>query len=72
MRVRESSAMAERSMLSVDATHYYGLASFRVIGYGGEEHVIRAGENFRFAKGDLHSVRAEKRFKMALLLSIPE
>lgn len=42
------------------------------IGYGGEEHVIRAGENFRFAKGDLHSVRAEKRFKMALLLSIPE
>ena len=43
-----------------------------VIGYEGGEHVIKAGENFRFAKGDLHSVRADRRFKMALLLSIPE
>ena len=50
----------------------FALEGEGVIGYGGEEHVIRAGENFRFAKGDLHSVRAENRFKMALLLTIPE
>lgn len=38
------------------------------IGYEGETHPIAAGENFRFAKGGLHSVRAAGRFKMALLL----
>ncbi len=38
------------------------------IGYEGETHPIAAGENFRFAKGGLHSVRATGRFKMALLL----
>lgn len=38
------------------------------IGYDGESHAIAAGENFRFAKGGLHSVRATGRFKMALLL----
>ena len=41
-----------------------------VIGYEGEEHPIKAGENFRFAKGGLHSVKAVKRFKMALLLTL--
>ncbi len=39
-----------------------------VIGYEGSEHVIHAGENFKFDKGGRHYVRAEKRFKMALLL----
>ncbi len=39
-----------------------------VIGYEGEEHVIRAGETFKFDKFGKHSVRAEKQFKMALLL----
>lgn len=41
-----------------------------VIGYKGEEHPIQAGENFRFAKGGLHSVKATRKFKMALLLTL--
>lgn len=41
-----------------------------IIGYEGEEHVIKKGENFHFAKGGLHSVKAEKQFKMALLLTL--
>lgn len=39
-----------------------------IIGYEGEEHKIHAGETFCFAKGGKHSVKAEGRFKMALLL----
>lgn len=41
-----------------------------VIGYEGKEHPIKAGENFHFAKEGLHSVKATKRFKMALLLTL--
>ena len=41
-----------------------------VIGYEGKEHAIKAGENFHFAKGGLHSVKANKKFKMALLLTL--
>ena len=41
-----------------------------VIGYEGENHPIKAGENFHFAKAGLHSVKAVKRFKMALLLTL--
>ncbi len=41
-----------------------------VISYEGKNHPIKAGENFRFAKAGLHSVRAAKRFKMALLLTL--
>ena len=41
-----------------------------VIGYEGKEHPIMAGENFHFAKAGLHSVKAVKRFKMALLLTL--
>ena len=39
-----------------------------IIGYEGKEYPIKAGENFRFAKGGMHSVKADSRFKMALLL----
>lgn len=39
-----------------------------IIGYEGEEHIIHTGENFHFAKGGKHYVKAEKPFKMALLL----
>ena len=42
-----------------------------VIGFKGKDHTIKAGENFHFAKAGLHSVKAVKRFKMALLL-LPE
>ncbi|MGX8703626.1 MAG: cupin domain-containing protein [bacterium] len=41
-----------------------------VIGYEGKEHPIQAGENFHFAKAGLHSVKATKKFKMALLLTL--
>lgn len=39
-----------------------------VIGYEGQEHTLRAGETFCFAKGGKHFVKAKERFKMALLL----
>ncbi len=39
-----------------------------VIGYEGEEHLLRAGESFKFDAGGRHYVRAEDRFKMSLLL----
>ena len=41
-----------------------------VIGYEGKEYPIKAGENFCFAKGGLHSVKATQKFKMALLLTL--
>ena len=41
-----------------------------VIGYEGKPHPIKAGENFHFAKGGSHYVKAESRFKMALLLTL--
>ncbi len=41
-----------------------------VIGYEGKEHPIKAGENFHFAKAGLHSVKATRRFKMALLVTL--
>lgn len=41
-----------------------------IIGYEGKEHPIKSGENFHFARGGLHFVKAEQRFKMALLLTL--
>ena len=41
-----------------------------IIGYEGKEHPIKAGENFHFARGGMHSVKATGRFKMALLLTL--
>ncbi len=41
-----------------------------VITYEGQDHPIKAGENFRFARGGLHAVTAKGRFKMALLLTL--
>lgn len=41
-----------------------------VIEYEGQEHMIKAGENFHFAKDGMHSVKATKKFKMALLLAL--
>ena len=40
------------------------------IGYEGKTHSIKAGENFHFAKGGKHWVRAKTKFKMALLLTL--
>lgn len=42
-----------------------------VVGYEGQEHQIKAGENFHFAKGGAHYVKAvDGKFKMALLLTL--
>ena len=41
-----------------------------IIGYEGKDHSIKAGENFHFAKAGLHSVKATKKFKLALLLTL--
>ena len=41
-----------------------------VIGYEGKEHIIKEGENFHFAKAGKHWVKANKKFKMALLITL--
>lgn len=46
----------------------FALEGRAVISYEGVEHRIEAGQNFRFEKNGLHSLRADGRFKMALLL----
>ena len=46
----------------------FALDGKAVIGYEGKEYPIEAGQTFRFEKNGLHSVTAEGRFKMALLL----
>lgn len=48
----------------------FALDGEAVIGYEGQDHAIHAGENFHFAKGGLHLVKATKKFKMALLLTL--
>lgn len=48
----------------------FALEGKGTIGYEGKEYPIQAGENFHFAKGGIHSVKAEGRFKMALLLTL--
>lgn len=48
----------------------FALDGEAVIGYEGKDHPIKAGENFHFAKAGLHSVKAAKKFKMALLLTL--
>ena len=48
----------------------FALDGEAVIGYEGREHPIKARENFHFAKGGLHSVKANGQFKMALLLTL--
>lgn len=48
----------------------FALEGKAIIGYEGKEYAIEAGENFRFDKNGLHSVTANGRFKMALLLTL--
>ena len=43
-----------------------------VIGYEGREYTIKAGENFKFAKNGRHYVKAQGKFKMALLLTLED
>lgn len=48
----------------------FALDGEATIGYDGAEHVVKAGENFKFAKNGRHWVKANGRFKMALLLVV--
>ena len=48
----------------------FALEGKAVIGYEGKDYEISEGENFRFEKNGLHSVKAKGRFKMALLLML--
>lgn len=40
----------------------------RPIGYEGQDYELTAGQSFRFDKNGLHSVTAQGKFKMSLLL----
>lgn len=46
----------------------FALDGEAVIGYEGKSYTLKAGETFKFDKFGKHSVTANKRFKMALLL----
>lgn len=46
----------------------FALEGKATIGYEGKDYTLSAGENFRFDKNGLHSVTADGKFKMALLL----
>ena len=41
-----------------------------IIGYEGKDYELNAGESFRFERNGLHSVTAQGKFKMSLLLVI--
>ena len=41
-----------------------------IIDYEGQDYELNAGESFRFDKNGLHSVTAQGKFKMSLLLVI--
>ena len=46
----------------------FALEGQATIGYEGKDYTLSAGENFRFDKNGLHSVTANGKFKMALIL----
>ena len=46
----------------------FALEGEGIIGYEGNEYPLKEGENFVFAPGGMHYVKAEKPFKMGLLL----
>ncbi len=51
-------------------TLIFALDGKGVIGYEGKEHNIKAGENFKLAAGGRHWVKADGKFKMALLMML--
>lgn len=48
----------------------FALEGKAIIGYEGVDYPIEAGQTFRFEKNGLHSVTADGKFKMALLLTL--
>lgn len=68
MAFDEGSALSEHA--APGEAIIFALEGEGVIGYEGKDHAIKAGENFHFAKAGLHSVKAIKKFKMGLLLTL--
>ncbi|MCI6548520.1 MAG: cupin domain-containing protein [Coriobacteriaceae bacterium] len=48
----------------------FALDGEAIITYEGVENTVRAGQTFKFDGGGRHAVRANKRFKMALLVTL--
>ena len=48
----------------------FALDGEATITYEGVENLVRAGQTFKFDAGGRHAVRADKRFKMALLVTL--
>lgn len=48
----------------------FALEGKATVGYEGKDYILTEGESFRFEKNGLHSVTAEGKFKMAILLVI--
>ena len=48
----------------------FGLDGTGIIGYEGQDHILKAGANFKFAAGGRHRVQADGPFTMALLMEL--
>ena len=46
----------------------FALEGEAVINCDGKDHPIKAGENFHFAKGNTHAVKAKTKYKMAFVV----
>ena len=57
----EHAAPAEALVMALDGE--------AIIGYEGHEYLIKEGETFKFDKYGKHYIKAQKKFKMALLLT---
>ena len=68
MSFDESTGLSEHS--APGEALIFALDGNGIIGYEGQEHKIKAGENFKFAKNGKHYVKADGKFKMALLLTL--
>ena len=68
MSFDEGTGLAEHAALG--EALIFALDGKGVIGYEDKAHPIQAGENFKFAAGGKHWVKADGRFKMALLITL--
>ena len=71
MKLKDLISYEEGSIANLDVVSngiIFALEGKATIGYEGKDYTLSAGENFRFDKNGLHSVTAQGKFKMALLL----
>ena len=50
----------------------FALEGNAIITYQGKKHEIKEGENFHFKKGIEHSIKANSKFKMALVVVVED